>query len=82
MFTLSKTCQGGAVSLHPLDIMIAYLDAVVGLGDALVQGLAVRLQQLSLALCLTQLLLCQPQLMMQLGIRLLQHVSSEVMHIL
>ena len=82
MFTLLKTCQGGAVSFHSLDIMIAYLDAIVGLGDALVQGLAVRLQQLSLALSLAQLLLCQPQFMMQLGIRLLQHVSSEVMHIL
>ena len=56
-----------------LRIMMTYLDAVVGLGDAFVQGLTVRLQQLSLALSLAQLLLCQAQLMVQLGIRLLQH---------
>ena len=35
----------------------AYLDAVIGLGDAHVQDLAVRFKQLALAVCLLQLLL-------------------------
>ena len=57
-------------------ICIQYLDAVVGLGNAFVQGLAVGVQQLALAESLPQLLLSQAQLMVQLGIRLLQHAIS------
>ena len=58
--------------------MYTYLDAVVGLGNAFVQGLAIGVQQLALAESLPQLLLSQAKLMVQLGIRLLQHAKRPV----
>ncbi len=50
----------------------AYLDAVVGLGDAHVQNLAVRFKQLALAVRLPQFLFSQTELMLQLDIHFLQ----------
>ena len=59
----------GGISMHGRP---AYLDAVVGLGDAHIQDLTVRFKQLALAVCLPQLLLSQTELMLQLDIHLLQ----------